>query len=443
MPLVIYVTNDVIGPHMAGPGIRSLELARVLAQSCSVTLAAPVITESDLGAGVTPFAFASYQSPGLAMAVSQAQVLICDPWSLKEMGTRLPARLPVVVDLYDLTLFEDLARWQVSGDAAQTHVIQLGNAVFANALSRADLLLVATERQRDYLLGALALLGRLNPSNYAEDATFASLVAVVPCGCREEGLDGNAGSGTIIGVGEEDKLVLWGGGLWDWLDPLTAIRAMAILHGQRPEIKLLFPGTVHPNSRQGMSPTCRQAMALAESLGLLDKSVLFGHWVPYAERVAYLRRADVGLSLHRRTAEAHFAAIRSRVLDYLWADLPMVVSEGDVTAELVRNYSLGEVVAYDDPQAVAAAIVAVLAKPRQAYRALFAAVRCQYTWQAVAKPLLAFCRQPRLAPDSLAGDRGAFAAVISVPEPPPHAAVRQSIRSRALAHLRALRSRLL
>jgi len=54
------------------------------------------------------------------------------------------------------------------------------------------------------------------------------VMLVVPFGLPSE--DPVAGRPVIRGVwpgiGPEDWIVLWGGGLWDWLDPLTLIRAV-------------------------------------------------------------------------------------------------------------------------------------------------------------------------------------------------------------------------
>ncbi|GFP23938.1 hypothetical protein HKBW3S09_01404, partial [Candidatus Hakubella thermalkaliphila] len=38
---VLLISYDVIGPNMAGPGVRYFELARVLREYCLLTLAIP------------------------------------------------------------------------------------------------------------------------------------------------------------------------------------------------------------------------------------------------------------------------------------------------------------------------------------------------------------------------------------------------------------------
>jgi hypothetical protein len=145
-----------------------------------------------------------------------------------------------------------------------------------------------------------------------------------------------------------------------------------------------------------------EAEALARDLGLLGTTVFFGDWVPYADWPNVLLESDAALTLHPRdTLEARLA-FRTRVLDYLWAGLPTVASRGDVLAELIEANGLGAVVPPEDPSAVAAGWLQVLAADRGALEGRFEAVRRTLTWEAAARPLVAFCRQPRLAADRLA-----------------------------------------
>jgi glycosyltransferase involved in cell wall biosynthesis len=89
---------------------------------------------------------------------------------------------------------------------------------------------------------------------------------------------------------------------------------------------------------------------------LLDRDVFFlDRWVPYEDRHRWLADADVGISLHRSDAEGELAA-RARYMDFLWARLPCVISDGgDIGRDLVRA-GLAEAVPLGDPEAVAVAI---------------------------------------------------------------------------------------
>ena len=57
--------------------------------------------------------------------------------------------------------------------------------------------------------------------------------------------------GVLPGIGPSDRLLLWGGGIWNWFDPLTVIRAVGRLAEGRSDVKLLFLGLKHPSSAVG------------------------------------------------------------------------------------------------------------------------------------------------------------------------------------------------
>ena len=53
-------------------------------------------------------------------------------------------------------------------------------------LALGDFFLCASERQRDFWIGALHTAGRINPQTYAADPTLRSLIDVVPFGLPDE-----------------------------------------------------------------------------------------------------------------------------------------------------------------------------------------------------------------------------------------------------------------
>ncbi len=98
--------------------------------------------------------------------------------------------------------------------------------------------------------------------------------------------------------------------------------------------------------------------------------------------------ADAGVSTHHAHIETTFA-FRTRILDYLWAGLPMVVTEGDHFAELVTREGLGVAVPADDVPALVAALDRILfdAEFTAAARVNAERVRESYTWDTVLEPL--------------------------------------------------------
>ncbi len=230
---------------------------------------------------------------------------------------------------------------------------------------------------------------------------LSRLVSVVPFGLPGEPprRDGRGLRGVVPGIGPDDKVVLWGGGVYNWLDPISLLRAVERLSRRVPELRLVFIGMRHPNPDIPAMRVASELQELSASLGLTGKHVFFNAgWVPYGERADFLLDANVAVSTHFDHVETRYS-FRSRVLDYLWAGLPMVLTEGDVLAEEIANAGLGATVPAGDDRALEDALARMLANPPPAER--FAAAAQRHTWDCAAQPLLDFCRSPTRAPDLL------------------------------------------
>ncbi|HEY9423187.1 MAG TPA: glycosyltransferase family 4 protein, partial [Microterricola sp.] len=210
--------------------------------------------------------------------------------------------------------------------------------------------------------------------------------------------------GTLPGIGPDDKVLLWSGGLYNWFDPKTLIRAVAKLSETHDNVRLFFQGTKHPHPGVPEMGIVAESRALAKELGVLDSSVFFNSsWVDYADRHNYLGEADAGVSTHYAHVETTFS-FRTRILDYLWAELPMVVTEGDHFAELIASEKLGVVVPPTDVDALTDALETVLfdEKFASAARRNIKRVRQDYEWGTVLAPLVDFVASPQHAPDLVA-----------------------------------------
>ncbi len=405
---VLIISHDLIGPHMAGPGIRYWELSRVLARTCAVTLAAPVAGAlPEVEWSVHPITLQNTQE--IDPLLANADVVISNGFLIYPYPQLAEMSIPWVVDVYIPSPIEGLAYYRARPLAEQCAVHSANTEALNRFFRRGDFFICANERQRDLYLGILAACGRVNPYTFGQDDTLNELIACVPFGLSPEPPVRRRAvlKGVRGGVSPTDKVVLWGGGIWDWLDPLTLVRAIARVVERRPDVRLYFPGTRHPFQERvpdmAMHP---RTVALSDALGLTGKHVFFGDWIPHQERADYLLEADIGVSLHPAGIEAHLAH-RTRVLDYIWAGLPMVLTAGDALAELVQERGLGLVVEPGDVEAVAEALERLLSEPdaRAARRAGFQATAAELTWDVVARPLVRFCQRPRPAADRLAGYR--------------------------------------
>jgi glycosyltransferase involved in cell wall biosynthesis len=393
---VLLVSADPVGERMAGLAIRYSELARTLSAHAQVTLAHGGDTQGSEGA-VRLLPYRPHAPHALRGEVARADMIFAHPqWPLLTRWLRA-APGQVVFDLYDPETFETLEATR--GDRALRRRALTATTLdrLHDALRSGDRFVCASETQRDLWLGAALALRLIDAGAYDADPSVRSLIDVVPFGLPATPPPRDPGPGPhelLAGLAADAELVLWNGGLWSWLDPLTAIRAVALLAPCRPRLRLVFMGARGGEDREGV----RAAQALARELGLLDRVVLFNpDWVPYAQRAAWLVQADCALSCHRERLETRFA-FRTRLLDCLWAGLPIVCTAGDDLAERVEREQLGAAVSPEDPRALAAAIEQVLDRGRNAYGTALERAAADYTWPRVTAPLVRWLDEPPTRP---------------------------------------------
>jgi glycosyltransferase involved in cell wall biosynthesis len=388
---VLVVANDHVGSTMAGPGIRSFRFATELANEHDVTLIVPFATD---------------------LADERITIVQDDPWDARRMNRRVDGfdvvvaqKLPVmtmtrlarsrtvaIYDLYAPLSVEELASHSREPRSPQADAAWRLTALTQEvALRCGDAFVCASPRQRDFWLGSLLGLGRVDQEVYDADRSLRHLIDVVPFGIDEALPEPSSPvlKGVVPGIGPDDRVLLWGGGIWNWFDPLTVIRAVGVVSRERPDIRLFFMGLRHPNPAVAEMEMERRALALAEELGLRDRTVFFNErWVPYASRGQYYLEADLGVSAHFDELEARLS-FRTRLLDCVWAGLPMVTTRGDSLGAFVEERGLGRTVPPGDVDAWAAALTELLEndEERRGARERIATVRSQLTWTRTVVPL--------------------------------------------------------
>jgi glycosyltransferase involved in cell wall biosynthesis len=344
----------------------------------------------------------------LQTAVQQGSVIVTLGRILAQYPFLTNMEKPLVVDLYDPFLLAGLHRFYQKLLSNRMMLNERYRKTHHFQLNAADFMICASEKQRDYWLGMLAGFGRINPLTSDDDPTLRRLLDVVPFGLPVQPPQHTRHvlKGVHKKITLQDKVILWGGGIWNWFDAPTMIRAMTHIAQHRKDVKLFFMGINRPNTAIPKMAVVDHAIALSKELGLYDQTVFFNDWVPYNQRQNYLLEADIGVSLHLDHAETRFA-FRTRFLDYLWAGLPMVVTEGDTLSELVQTWDLGHIVKPGDVEGVAAAILQLLDRPnlRESYQTHFSSVSGHYHWDKVVQPLLKFCLNPYQAPDKTYSSR--------------------------------------
>jgi glycosyltransferase involved in cell wall biosynthesis len=406
-PRILVVTTDTLGPRMAGPAIRAVALARGLAAAGHgvelVTTTSPCELEAD---EITVTEITSLAK--LRAAVDRNDVVIFQGWAFAPHPWIWNAGKVVVADIYDPLHLEALEQTRSEGDDYWWAATTNARGVLREQLRNADFFMCASERQRSFWLGHLAAEGRINPATYDADPTLRNLIDVVPFGIDDRPPE-RTGPGlreTNPDLGPEHRVILWGGGIYEWFDPLTLIRALDQLRHRIPEVRLMFMGVKHPSPAVPDMPIVAETRALITELGLDGHVVMNERWVPYEQRQNVLLDGDVMVTTHKDHVETELS-FRTRVLDYLWVARPIVTTGGDVFGDLIADKGLGEVVPPDDPDALADALYRVLSDDEYAAecRRRIEELRPSLTWSQVIEPLRRFCADPYRAADLLDPER--------------------------------------
>lgn len=353
---VVLYTPDVVGDRMAGPGIRAWHLSRELGRHFPTTLVAK-------HEGIVPEEVPTIASgtDAARAAMRDATVLIGQP--SRGFGRR-KRQQKLVFDLFDPTVLELRELYGNLPSPRQRIHLAAEWWRLAMALMGADLFVSASKRQQHFY-GALQ----------SGDAPWVE----VPFG-----LDLDE---AMPPADAESNLVLWGGGLWEWLDPVSAVDAVVRLNAEGLPARLLFLGRSRPNrDLVDRRRDDRFDVLLARGGRFIAANE---EWVPYRQRLSWLRKSKIAIMLHRRTAEAEYS-IRTRLFDAIAAGTPVVASAGGFAADLVERERLGIVVPPGDTDAVTRAIRKLLTDDEMHASCVknLERIRPQYAWQVVTRPLV-------------------------------------------------------
>lgn len=393
-PRVVVVAADVVGARMAGPGIRFVRIAEHLSDIADVTLAVGIAgSDADSVTGGA-FRVATYATTDeLVGIVSDHDVAFCQLIDENVVRAAARAGCRFVFDLYNALPAEAIGAESIGGadtregkDAVFRDVL----AYFRFCLTVGGYFVTSNERQRDFWIGYLLASGGLLPSRL-DHRRASDLIGLVPFG-MEDGEPAAAEHGIRgrFGIGADDLVLLWAGGIWDWFDAESPIRAVAELQSDRMRTHLVFYGTTHPNSTIGRPPAVERAEALASELGVLGERVHFiDGWVPADRRADYLLDADIAICAHKDSFETRYA-FRTRILDHFWAGLPSIVTEGDWFADYIGAHDLGTVTDFGDVEGIVAAVRELSDPVRRAeVRAHVASIREDWRWSATTTDLRA------------------------------------------------------
>ena len=380
---------------MAGPAIRVWNFAKVLSKHMNVILAVP----NEPSLPDMEFEIVRYSDDlSIVDLASRADVLLLGGVTFTNFKSLKKINKYLILDLYDPFNLAALEEYKDKPMKGRIEFNTYLTGCLNDEIYHGDFFICASERQRDYWLGMLSALGRINPVTYSTDATLRKMIDVVPFGLPESKPvhEKNVLKGVVTGIEKNDFVILWGGGIYNWFDTISLVNAMKIVSETRKDIKLFFMGVKHPDPMVKELNLVNETVRLAKSLDVYENNVFFNFgWVKYDDRQNYLMESDVGIVTHPVHIESRFS-FRTRALDCIWAGLPMISTEGDYFSELINEKKLGLTVKEKDPEDIAKAILR-LAQDKEYYDLCVSnlnRIANDYTWDKVCAPILEYCMDP-------------------------------------------------
>ncbi|HEY3782972.1 MAG TPA: glycosyltransferase family 4 protein [Fimbriimonadaceae bacterium] len=228
----------------------------------------------------------------------------------------------------------------------------------SRVLRRGDLFLCASQTQKQFYLGVLSGLGRINPLTYGED-----LIIVVPFGIyRNSPEQGKRAIESEEGV----KNILWFGGLYPWFDITTLIEAVGVLNKKLPA-KLVIVGAKNPfNNHPDFDGKYQEMLSFIRAHGL-ENEVVVQDWVPFSERADWYLDSDLTVVVNKPGLE-NSLAWRTRIVDFVWAGLPIISSGGDPVSEMLFAADAAEKFKALDSEGIADDLERLLQDPKKMAR---------------------------------------------------------------------------
>ncbi|WP_268624018.1 glycosyltransferase [Paenibacillus alvei] len=382
MNTVLIISPTPIGKQMAGPSIRYWEIACQLSVDNRVILLAP----KNIDLSNDRLLLDILNVKNLIKYTSMSDLIVIQGMTLWKYPFIKFFSKPIAIDLYDPMHLENLEIY--TEDKFMNRLLyRTTKKMICEQLAKGDYFFCASEKQKDYWLGMLTAVGRINVHEYNKiNRDINKLIGIVPFGIPDIApiKEANLIRDKFPQIGKNDKIVIWGGGIWGWLDPETLISAMKIVKVKRSDIKCLFMGVNPPNAKA--SHKLQKLVKMIKDLDLED-TVILNDWVDYDERSKFLLEASVGVSLHDNHLETRFS-YRTRILDYIWCGLPILSSNGDVFADIIEREQLGVIVPVKDINATADAILKLVDNRKISIQ------KEEYMWSFITKDLKEYTQNP-------------------------------------------------
>ena len=306
------------------------------------------------------------------------------PWSSSPFLSRLKSKIPTIVDYVGSGLLEEYA----TKGFIPTTLLQMKLKSFWLG----DFFITAGQRERYYLLGLLIASKKLS---YSKHLQTDKLIHVIPMTPSPEPpiLDDE-----VIQKRPNDLVLLVAGAFLPWYDYKTLFEAIRLLNKQElKNIKLVFMGGSPKNPKFE-----RFVREMANNCEIQD-NILFTGLVPFKKRANYYLLSDIAINIPSITMEDELS-VRTRVIDYIWANLPIISPAKDEYSSMVVNAGAGFRYEAGNPLSLSKTISMIMNNPtklEQAKNKLLSLQKDRFNLKNYISPLESFIENPNVDPTRL------------------------------------------
>ncbi len=233
------------------------------------------------------------------------------------------------------------------------------NKIWTRALLRGDVLMCANENQLKFYRGVMASVGRVNPITYTDE----NLIQIVPYGIyREKPVAKDKPVQKMLTNKRSFKL-LWFGGIYPWFDLTNLLKAVKIANKKVP-IELVMVGVKNPfNQHPDFIAKYNEVIEFIADEKLGD-IVHLSDWVPFDTRADWYLDSDAVILINKIGVE-NTLAWRTRLVDYIWADLPVITNGGDPLSDILESENAVEILKKMDVAGLANTLENLAKDPNQ------------------------------------------------------------------------------
>ena len=381
MKKIALVSSESVHGVMAGIGIRFHQMASYLAgQDFKVSLFCPERTSETESIEKAGFKIKEFNRDIPGSELDEFDVVIAQG-HYASLIAESNTSTPVVFDLCDPYLIENLAYH----DEYSGEIYVNDRKEWRSQLLRGDYFLCATEGQKLFNLGWMMALDRFDPNEFQDNPTLSEVFRMVPSGVPEEIPDYRP----LLPAKTDGIFRVLFGGIYDWYDPWTAVRAVEHTEG----IQVVFVAS--PNPEQTPQRLFNEIHDYCQKCGYGSDRFLFIDWAPFDRRFDLVREVDLLAAPHVDSVETQLS-LRSRYLEAMSVGCPVISTDGGEVAEIVRRIGGGLVVPHGEPHRLLEAIDSIqrsIASDSRAYD-VSETIRQRYAWPRVLRPLSDICRNP-------------------------------------------------